>query len=388
MSDPEEMDGRRTNGTAPPGGLSDRPSRNGEVDALKFLFAVAVVLFHAHKLQPVPASFFSRGHLAVEFFFLLSGYFMGRRMAAADAPGTARFLVRKISPIFPAFFVSTLIAFVLRTATLPRAKAADWVRGIFLALPEFGLLQMSGLKTGRIYNGPTWYISAMVLAMAVLYPFFRRIRGSSASTAPLLVSVACYAAICQKFGSLGGVATQWTGFCTYGVVRAAAGISLGVFLEDCVRRASASVVPTKAGRVCARLAETVLLVLVLLAMAEAVRWKLPACFDFVVVGLLFAFLFLVLSGFGGTVRCRVFGWCGPASLYLYLNHRGAIWAIVQGMPQATMRQAVLLYVAGTLLSIALCVLGVRILRRFVRFAGRVLFVRNGKTSIAPPACIW
>lgn len=344
--------------------------RNVEIDILKVLFAFVIVVFHAHNLQSVSGTFFPRGYLAVEFFFIISGFFMGRKLRNPNAPSTARFLVGKIVPIYPVFFVSTLIVFFLRMSTLGWANCAEWVRSVFLAIPEFCLVQMAGAKVGRGYNGVTWYISAMLLVMAILYPLFRRFRDYFRFPGALLVALVCYAVINRNFANF-CVAAEWTGFCTYGVVRAAAGISLGVFLEECVQRAK-PIQLSRAGSIVACALKNLLLVLLLAGMANAIRWKLPGSMDYIFVFVFFIFLFLVLSGLGGSIKLHSAGWLGQASLYLYLNHRGMIWVLVQSQPEAPMRVAVPLYVVGTLLSMVLCFVGVKMLHWLVGLCMRTL----------------
>jgi peptidoglycan/LPS O-acetylase OafA/YrhL len=48
------------------------------LDALRGIAALAVVIMHAHVLMPEFPDIFPRGYLAVDFFFMLSGYVMAR----------------------------------------------------------------------------------------------------------------------------------------------------------------------------------------------------------------------------------------------------------------------------------------------------------------------
>lgn len=51
--------------------------RNTEVDLLRVVFAIAVLIHHSHGLNPPDTTSypFVGGYIAVEFFFLLTGYF-------------------------------------------------------------------------------------------------------------------------------------------------------------------------------------------------------------------------------------------------------------------------------------------------------------------------
>lgn len=53
--------------------------RNAMLDITKFIFSVAVLLLHANPIVEGHELFTMRkGYLAVEFFFIVSGYFMMR----------------------------------------------------------------------------------------------------------------------------------------------------------------------------------------------------------------------------------------------------------------------------------------------------------------------
>lgn len=54
--------------------------RNYEINLFKFLFSMVVLLFHGNDLIPVEVresgfGLFMNGSIAVEFFFIVSGYF-------------------------------------------------------------------------------------------------------------------------------------------------------------------------------------------------------------------------------------------------------------------------------------------------------------------------
>ena len=59
--------------------------RNGKIDLLRFLFAVIIVLHHTRYLFGDEHCFFHGGSLAVEFFFIVSGYLMTAHAARETA---------------------------------------------------------------------------------------------------------------------------------------------------------------------------------------------------------------------------------------------------------------------------------------------------------------
>ena len=82
--------------------------RNGKIEILRFVFCVLVLLFHAEGLVPggvkLPGffSFFENGAIGVEFFFIVSGFFMAKSALKSPADEklgseTISFMSKKIT---------------------------------------------------------------------------------------------------------------------------------------------------------------------------------------------------------------------------------------------------------------------------------------------------
>ena len=207
-----------------------------EIDALKFTFTIVVFLYHFSKISDSSAGTpFLWGYLAVEFFFLTSGYFMAESIRKNGenplAPSAGGYVWHKIKPLCLPFITSFLVAFIIRQFIL-KATLFEVIKNFFLGIYEMLFLQMSAIKTGRAYNGPGWYISSMILGIAILYPVFKKYKTYIFSFGALLISVLCYGFINQTADSL-NIADTWHGLTYIGNIRAIAGLSLGVFCNEC-----------------------------------------------------------------------------------------------------------------------------------------------------------
>ena len=99
--------------------------RNREVDFLRFVFAVIIMLHHSRYVLGDENCLFLGGSLAVEFFFIVSGYLMmasilraERRQStgvtrAALGTETYHFLLRKIRAFLPEYLIAWFIGFFL-----------------------------------------------------------------------------------------------------------------------------------------------------------------------------------------------------------------------------------------------------------------------------------
>ncbi len=174
--------------------MAARKVRNGELDFLKFIFSIIVVIFHSRSFGSESAGddiFFKGGWLAVEFFFLVSGYFFIpsidgfiRKLSAGGKEKTlysenVSFIGNKIKSILGIYILAVIFAF---------AMDIIWV---VTNEPEMPLIQMIFRMTKSIWNiifldsvlieqqminSAVWYLSAMFIAMFILYPLARKYR--------------------------------------------------------------------------------------------------------------------------------------------------------------------------------------------------------------------
>lgn len=154
--------------------------RNGAIDFWRFVFATLLVVFHAYLMDQEHRNEFpfilGRGAIAVEFFLLTSGFLMAASVnREPDTPlrkgDTWRFLRRKISGFYPAFVIAWAVTFIA-VNILNYKGLYRLVSNFFYSVFELTLLRNAGF-TGYRTLAQTWYLSAMIIAMFVLYPLYR-----------------------------------------------------------------------------------------------------------------------------------------------------------------------------------------------------------------------
>lgn len=206
--------------------------RNSEIDLLRFAFSVMILLFHADVFygndRPFPS-----GNFCVEFFFLVSGYLMMQSITKKNRNGTpvsvgretARFLSRKIAALMPEYLIAWIISF----AVVCTAKKLSFSGAFALFVSdwwELNFLKMTGLNGGDV-NGVIWYISSMLLCMALLYPLVRKFPDTMVFVVLPLMSAFLLGWLYQN-GTLRTKPQDWMGFTYKGNIRALAEISLGI----------------------------------------------------------------------------------------------------------------------------------------------------------------
>jgi peptidoglycan/LPS O-acetylase OafA/YrhL len=206
--------------------LSNRtmPERFVQLDALRFLFAVVVVMVHTIGRSLAPA----HGSYAVDFFFVLSGFVLSH--ALIDRPlAASEFAWARLARLYPLHlmtlaWLACLVGGVL--ANPPRHYSLEAL-GLNLVL-----LQGAWALETHAWNFPSWSISVEFLVNAlVLYPI---VRARNVLLAAVLVVLA-WLIILLSWGAVFDEFTVQTVAGTHiagGLVRGAGGIVLGYLLYE------------------------------------------------------------------------------------------------------------------------------------------------------------
>lgn len=297
-----------------------KKERNQALDFLKFLFIVMIMIFHGRNFAVKGDNvWFAGGAIGVDFFFLVSGCMMAasaaRRPAEASlGEDTFHFIRHKILGLCPNFFVGWGIGFIV--CHLPWKSfgkaASDAAKGIW----ELMFLNQSGLMGYRV-NHVTWYLSAMILAMILIYPLLRCYR----KTFYYLICPALFIFLMgftyQNFKSLFNP-SYWNGWITKGLLRGImdtlGGCLCYQFAEYLQKRTF-----TPFGRLCLSLAEWGIYagIAVRYFSHDGSKYDWTAVFFFLIA---ISITVSQCSYDTAIFRCRLFPWLGEYSFSLFLGH--------------------------------------------------------------------
>lgn len=179
--------------------------RNGKIDLLRFVFCAGVIILHIEgALYDGMKSWgiFSlahRGYIGVEFFFLVSGWLLAKKLASLDhvpceldtlGGETYRFLWNKLRPIIPYHIIFGICMIGLWAVCY--SGTTFW--NIFAArFPSIFFLHRIGIGgvNPKDVLGIEWYIFSMLLCMSFLYPFGRRFGKAFRCLAPITGMLIC-----------------------------------------------------------------------------------------------------------------------------------------------------------------------------------------------------
>lgn len=194
--------------------------RDSMIEVLRFAATIWIVAFHYEWLYVGHPVFLRHGYIFVEFFFVLSGFFLVQNVKKGDAISYLKAVTFKL-------YVPYIFAFIFSLFVYCKVYNADFFQTLYASKWELLMMQLSGLEpSAPIINGVTAYIPALLVASAILhflinehFSFFRNVFG-------LLVPIFIYSHMIVVYGNL----SQWNefeGYFTIGILRGLAGMTLG-----------------------------------------------------------------------------------------------------------------------------------------------------------------
>lgn len=297
-------------------------ARNRAIELYRFLGAVAILCYHCYWFSDLEeAGRFVGGYLFVEFFFILSGFFMMRSVRLhvtpeqrQDPAGTAvRYIGRRLKQLYPHHLLSWVLVAAIRLFLMKDIYPIE----IFeVGWPELALVNVFGFVRGDYINIVCWYLSALLLAsLPVYYLLLKDEDGYIKVLGPLLL-VLCYGTIFDRKGNLTSTIlfTQYAPFLGY--FRALADLTVGCIAYRVYEWMEDVTIPGE------RALSTVLEGAVGLA-SFLWMYKNSGKFDFLFVVLFFAFVISVFRGkslFTKLFDNPVSAWLGQQSYAFYLNN--------------------------------------------------------------------
>lgn len=209
--------------------------RNGEIELLRFVFAGFVVLYHM-QLGSLPVA---GGYLGVEFFFILSGFFMTQQLDAAGGSRLAkepvedtvhaaqRYLLHRFDSVFIYYLLSGIIGYCLMCygGGIHFLERLYWIPSDLFLWQNYGFAVTSPI-------GTAWYLSAAFFSMWVLYPVIRRhYTVFTGYIAPVLALV-LYGIVMRSNGGFDAANELMLGFISSGFLRGIAGMAAGAFCYE------------------------------------------------------------------------------------------------------------------------------------------------------------
>lgn len=299
--------------------MSNKSRRIFELESLRGLAALLVVLYHIPKWNPIlDINIINNGYLMVELFFVISGFVIHKAYneKISSREDLLKFQFLRFGRLYPIHLIFLLIFLLIEIGKyyavykygIQNIKATPFGENSIEALVEHIFLLQAILPNDNAttFNAPAWSISVefytyLIFGLNILFFKQHKIKLMSIlAFVPLLLIIFDF-----TFG--------------YGfLIRCLAGFFLGCLV--------AFAVEGKSLRTPASISFLILILLVLF-----LQLKLPNEFDFLVFFLTIALIIsLLLSPTGwlnSVLKNKVFVWLGEISYSVYMSHTFIIWGV-------------------------------------------------------------
>lgn len=234
-------------------------SKNNSINFWRFVFTISIVVFHfsvTYEEFNIKLGTEENGNgwrLAVEFFFIVSGFLMAHKCENSELTAW-EYTKHRFKRFFPAFFLMTVVMAVFWIIELELKGEEMW---IYILNLSDELLLMQGTALNYVNNnGPAWYISSLIICGYFLFWLLRRYKEKFAHFGAPLICLIVYSYMNKDFGCLCGNITEFTK--TTGIsialLRGFGGISAGILSYELYKHLK-KIELTKFGTAVARIGE-------------------------------------------------------------------------------------------------------------------------------------
>ena len=263
--------------------------RNSYIDYIKFVFAIIIVFFHAEN------GILPGGRSVVEGFFMISGYLMmnsiarDRQKDMGLGSSTLHFINHKYTTLLTYLLPSALLG-VIAYAIIDDMTRHEVLKKLPLLFFEIVPLQIVGFR-GWYTVGISWYLSAMLFSLAILYPLCRKYGEDFTLTIGIPISLFLYGFLSYKFGNLAVHAWEEGIPVRIGMLRGFAGCLAGCVLYEFVQMISRWKLTNRM-----RWLAFVLEICGYMYFFYSVQYQAKSEYDYLLVFLLFVLLLIGISG--------------------------------------------------------------------------------------------
>lgn len=177
-------------------GFRMKPNRFDSLSGLKGLFCLIIVFFHTLPHTPlinrIPLTSIIwnyGGMIGNYFFFLSSGLLLsyGYRHRIGSKTITFKdFLIKRLIKLYPLYLLTNLVSLVCNTIQFG-PSAINIKQIVFTILLQNG----GGLETVHPYNGPSWFVSALLVCYIVFFFIAYHARNTTQYYCMIAFSVIC-----------------------------------------------------------------------------------------------------------------------------------------------------------------------------------------------------
>ena len=142
------------------------------INGLRGICSLIIILFHFELYYKFGShDLFSSGYIAVEFFFVLSGFLVYKSYKEKNKKEVSKAVIDKITKMYPAYLFALLMlisVYVLKWYGLNYIKWFKTEPNNINFISELLLVQSTGVSKFDYVNGPAWYVSSLIVNTGII----------------------------------------------------------------------------------------------------------------------------------------------------------------------------------------------------------------------------
>ena len=204
--------------------------RSYSIDFIKFIFAIAIAIGHAHYSESIISS-----GLIVNLFFVLSGYFLVNSFESEKYDNSWQYSFQRIKRIYP-YYIFAFIVLFMYTNLCKKLDVVSLSKLFFKSLPEIFLVQNVGIFPGGI-NYPLWQLCTLIVVSHIMFSMLKWDKQFTINVICPIVAIGVYTYLSNVYDS--GVPNDWGveyKFLYVPLIRAAGSLAIGMFANYPIKR--------------------------------------------------------------------------------------------------------------------------------------------------------
>ncbi len=205
--------------------------RNGIISLWKFLFSIVIAFFHGSQFYNGERNpFFFGGYISVEFFFIVSGFYLAYTML--DSSGNKKDINQENALSFTwgrikGFLPYIIIVFILSLIIIvPNREVPYKLSELVNSVWNLFLLRTAGFRS-ILLLGQFWYLTAYIISMSILYLLLKRFKEKFILNISPLIIVMGLGYLNHNWLGLDHAYHIWNGYFYTGILRAFIELNIG-----------------------------------------------------------------------------------------------------------------------------------------------------------------
>lgn len=208
--------------------------RSWKIEALRFIATMGIAIFHFEWIYIGHPVYFQHFYLWVEFFFVLSGFFLAKN-CKEKKQSALNYTWQHVKKLWPQYIIAFVFSFVVYCFVNKISGHA--VLGVLWKTKwEMIFFQLFGFDANApVINGVTGYIPALLVGSLIIYYFLDKYYEITVNLFAPILPIMIYAHMINTYGNI----SQWMEYedwCTIGCLRGIAGILIGVLAYEIGRK--------------------------------------------------------------------------------------------------------------------------------------------------------